>query len=329
MPPDVGLFWDYENIKRPRTVDTYTVCTRLRDHFRDAGRLCERRLYYDSRKQAEVATDREGFDMSGFTLVDCPTRNRKEMVDKKIIVDVMSFAWERLRQGGTPPLVVLLTSDGDYAYMLNRLRDFGVQTALVYDANAHAALVKSADRADSWRFDVLGLDEAPREDDPGWDAVALPVPPPLHPSPVPLLLSEGALHSDTASVASTTATHPDDRERFLVLLVAVQTAQRARVDTGPLDQTNNVNTDDWTACWAYEADVGSLYHKQVAHTAGRAERRRTYKRLRTDAFTAGLLTLARKCEATGELVASGPEGGVEGAATVLVRLTAEGVTALG
>lgn len=61
----------------------------------EAMRVTERRLYFDSRKPSESKVDRSTLDMSGFTLVDTPTRNAKETLDKKIIVDIMSFAMER------------------------------------------------------------------------------------------------------------------------------------------------------------------------------------------------------------------------------------------
>ena len=53
--------------------------------------------------------------MSGFTLIDCPARGKKETLDKRMIVDILAFAWERAARR-IPTCVVLITSDGDYAY---------------------------------------------------------------------------------------------------------------------------------------------------------------------------------------------------------------------
>jgi len=66
--------------------------------------VTEKRLYYDPDKETVIgpgggshsSLDRVSLDMSGFTLVDCPTRNAKETLDKKILVDIMSFAYERI-----------------------------------------------------------------------------------------------------------------------------------------------------------------------------------------------------------------------------------------
>ena len=50
-------------------------------------------------------------------------------MDKKIIVDMMWFALERVSRG-TPVTVVLISSDGDFAYMLSKLRDLHVHVFL-------------------------------------------------------------------------------------------------------------------------------------------------------------------------------------------------------
>ena len=238
---DVGLFWDYENVRRPKSMDTYTVCSKLRDFFSKEGRLCERRLYYDSRKQTEIMTDREGFDMSGFTLVDCPTRGKKEAVDKKIIVDICSFAYGRLLCK-KPPTVVLLSSDGDYAYMLNRLRDEGVRIVIVHGRQPHEALVRSADLAVSWRFNVL----EPDTEEPSGPETAVAV------------------------------KQEDYCERFLVFLLSVREAQRAR------------SNGDWRDQWAYESHVGTLFYKD-ALPGSKADRRRAFKKMKTDALEEKLL----------------------------------------
>ena len=74
---------------------------------------------------------RSELDLSGFTLVDCPSRNRKETLDKKLIVDVLCFAWERASLGAKA-CVVLIASDGDYSRTIARLRDIGIFTFIIY-----------------------------------------------------------------------------------------------------------------------------------------------------------------------------------------------------
>lgn len=100
--------------------------------------------------------DRSDLDLSGFTLVDCPSRHRKETLDKKLIVDVLFFAWERVSRGAKAT-VVLITCDGDYSYTLARLQDIGVYTIIIFRPdNVAQILVDVANVAMAWETDVLG-----------------------------------------------------------------------------------------------------------------------------------------------------------------------------
>ncbi len=99
---------------------------------------------------------RASLDMAGFTLVDCPTRNEKETLDKKIIVDVMRFAYSRVNRK-QDACVILLSNDGDYAYLLSLLRDIEVQVVVIFDGRPAAALLQACDSSLSWRYDVLQL----------------------------------------------------------------------------------------------------------------------------------------------------------------------------
>ena len=144
----VGIFWDYENVRVPRNKTTAGAVDAIRRLALEHGTVAEQRLYYDSRHETEQYTDRINLDMSGFTLVDCPKRNNvKETLDKKLIVDIMSF---RIKLENS--CVVLITSDGDYAYALNILRGFGVKTVVIHGpfATTAGALLDSADVATSF-----------------------------------------------------------------------------------------------------------------------------------------------------------------------------------
>jgi len=116
VPPnvDVGVFWDLENVRIPKGFPASIASARMREVVIDHGRIIERRVYFDSQR---TKMDRETLDQTGFTLVDCPTRGEKETLDKKLIVDVMHFAWSHHARR-SPCCVVLVTSDGDYAYAL-------------------------------------------------------------------------------------------------------------------------------------------------------------------------------------------------------------------
>ncbi|CAB9509305.1 Pfam:DUF88 [Seminavis robusta] len=163
---DVAIFWDFENVRIPAWCPTTTASEGIRNKVAKYGRIVEKRLYYDSRQPTEYTAPRAELDLSGFTLVDCPTRNRKETLDKKLIVDVLCFAWERASRGAKA-CVVLITSDGDYSYALARLRDIGVFTVIIYRPDIVAkVLIDNANVVMSWEYDVLGgPPQASEEDD--------------------------------------------------------------------------------------------------------------------------------------------------------------------
>ena len=154
---DIAVFWDYENIQIPRWCSATVATEAIRNKLHQYGRVVEKRLYYDSqRPQYNETVPRSDLDLSGFTLVDCPSRGRKESLDKKLIVDALCFAWERASMGAKA-CVVLITSDGDYSYTLARLRDIGIFTIIFYSPNVVAqCLIDNANVAYKWESDVLG-----------------------------------------------------------------------------------------------------------------------------------------------------------------------------
>jgi NYN domain len=93
-----------------------------------------------------------------FVTCSTPRRNQKETLDKKLIADVLTFAWDSaVRNDNSKPCVVLLTSDGDYAYTVSKLRDRGVMSVVMHGSdNSVAAVLKaSADISLSFEKEVL------------------------------------------------------------------------------------------------------------------------------------------------------------------------------
>mmetsp|Transcript_16995 Transcript_16995/g.44287 ORF Transcript_16995/g.44287 Transcript_16995/m.44287 type:complete len:485 (+) Transcript_16995:62-1516(+) len=175
VPRRVGIFWDFENVKLedgwsgPRTVNRIrdTVLAKLPP----GSKIDEMRLYFDTEKAEQNAlakadvcmghsdnhplSFKAGMDLSGFTMVDCPTRNTKETLDKKIIVDCMGFG---MKPSDMPATVVLISGDGDYSYMLSVLRNRRVTSLVIHrDIKVTARiLTESCDMSLHWAFDVLG-----------------------------------------------------------------------------------------------------------------------------------------------------------------------------
>lgn len=82
---------------------------------------------------------------------------------------LMSLERNRHSQRGTT--VVLISSDGDFAYMLQKLRDIGCKVILIHGAKCTtpSVLLSACDKVANWRYDVLGLNDEGVGDDGGDD----------------------------------------------------------------------------------------------------------------------------------------------------------------
>jgi len=157
---EVAIYWDYENVPLPQWCSAAEAAKRISHAVSKYGNvIVERRLYFDyQRHSSKGPHDCSGLDLSGFDLVNTPTRNKKETLDKKLIADVLTFAWDCSTRK-TKPCVVLITSDGDYAYTLAKLRDRGVMSIVMFGTDFSVAkiLVENAHVALSFSKYVLGV----------------------------------------------------------------------------------------------------------------------------------------------------------------------------
>jgi len=160
-----AVFWDWENCPLPAEVSPAAAAKAIQsavsEHI-DGSRIEMRRVYFDPLKAQQRPRDPSGLDSSGFDLVHTPTRNMKETLDKKLIADVLTFAWD-CSSGGGKPCVVLITSDGDYAYTLAKLQDRCVFNVVMYGPQCQTAniLLQNAKVALSFRDEVLKLAKTP------------------------------------------------------------------------------------------------------------------------------------------------------------------------
>ena len=73
-----ALFWDWENVRLPRGYPVPRAAARLRSLCGgDDTDTIHRSIYYDARKKSERGIDRSALSTAGFTLIDCPTSNKK------------------------------------------------------------------------------------------------------------------------------------------------------------------------------------------------------------------------------------------------------------
>ena len=91
---DIGIFWDYENVRVPSWSQAADASNAIRDAVQNMGLIVERKLYRDQTQDAHEAVN---LSLAGWSLVDCPKRYVggkvvKETLDKMMIVDIMFFA---------------------------------------------------------------------------------------------------------------------------------------------------------------------------------------------------------------------------------------------
>ena len=136
---ECALYWDYENMPLGALFSEASLVALLRRVRSTAGRLVEARLYADSEKGTLKASHRPMLERLGVTLIDCPTSDKKEAVDKKIIVDAL--VWGVGRAACQQRCAVcLISGDGDFAHMLSRLSNLGVHTIVIGRSAALSAV---------------------------------------------------------------------------------------------------------------------------------------------------------------------------------------------
>ena len=139
---EAALYWDYENVPLGKQFAESALKTLLA-RARTFGNLQEIRLYADSCKATLNPRHRAALENAGITLIDCPTSNKKEAVDKKIILDALFFALPRAARQH-PCSIILISSDGDFAHMLSRLESVGVRTVAIGKSPALRAVCRQA-----------------------------------------------------------------------------------------------------------------------------------------------------------------------------------------
>ena len=128
----------------------------------------------------------------------------KEVVDKKIIVDIMEFAHDHLKDGCT---VIIISNDADYGYLLSRLQNYGVYVVVVFSKNAYELTTVGDDAFDFSHFIDDDDDDNNNVDDE--TAINGPVDPPTS-------------HDETADEDTTSETGAVVPGMHLSLLKAVE-----------------------------------------------------------------------------------------------------------
>lgn len=151
----IDIYWDFESLRNNKMVKFIDVTNQLRYCLRSFGIVSRRNIYIDSQNPSEIKTKRGDMCMSGWNVIDTPHRNKKETIDKKIILDVMtSLIMNSCERDKV--MVCIITNDADFSELLSRIRDFGVHTCLFYGNSPSDSLMNTADYSFNWNEDIIG-----------------------------------------------------------------------------------------------------------------------------------------------------------------------------
>lgn len=166
----VAIFWDVDNCSPPTGASGHSVAQAIRRAAQSAAKEFTRsesnvsivsfKAYLElttegvptSAGKVQLHSELQG---SGVSLIDTPKSGRKDVADKMMITDLLSFAIDKR----PPALIVLLSGDRDFAYPLGILRNRGYEILLIVPPiGATPILEASANYVMRWRQDVLRLE---------------------------------------------------------------------------------------------------------------------------------------------------------------------------
>ncbi|KAG0705181.1 NYN domain-containing protein, partial [Suillus ampliporus] len=151
----VAVFWDYENCSPPLNSQGHAIVNGIRRIAHVFGYVTSFKAYLDMSTQSPKSVGfRSDLQSSGVSLIDCPHNGRKEVVDKMILVDMITFAVDN----PSPATIILIAGDRDYAYAVStlRLRQYSVVLIVPPAPNIPQSLESQASVVVDWNYAVLG-----------------------------------------------------------------------------------------------------------------------------------------------------------------------------
>ncbi|EIW85256.1 hypothetical protein CONPUDRAFT_135063 [Coniophora puteana RWD-64-598 SS2] len=156
MPPShsVAIFWDYENCSPPANAPGNDLVHRIRRMAHVFGGVTTFKAYTGLSDPCSSKTSkmRSELQSSGVSLIDCPHNNRKDVVDKMILVDMLAFAIDNSPEDAT---IVLISGDRDYAYAVSTLRLRQYRVVLIAPPISSPSLCQQASIIIDWDVAVL------------------------------------------------------------------------------------------------------------------------------------------------------------------------------
>ncbi|KAI0831045.1 NYN domain-containing protein [Trametes gibbosa] len=191
----VAIFWDYENCTPPCNVPGYDVVNNIRRVAHEYGSVKLFKAYLELSEQASSKSIglRSELQSCGVSLTDCPHNGRKDVADKMMIVDMLTYAIDN----PAPATIVLISGDRDFVYAVSVLCLRRYRVVVVAPYTAHNSLKSQASVVLDWEADIMGRTTL-RPQVPGVYYDQAPTDDALHRSPRrPLMTFGGTLPSVT------------------------------------------------------------------------------------------------------------------------------------
>ncbi|KAI1790786.1 NYN domain-containing protein [Ganoderma leucocontextum] len=150
----VAIFWDYENCAPPTSTPGYDVVNNIRQVAHEYGSVKLFKAYLELSEQSSSKSIglRSELQSCGVSLTDCPHNGRKDVADKMMIVDMLTYAIDN----PAPATIVLISGDRDFVYAVSVLRLRKYRVVLVAPYCAHASLKSQASAVLNWETDIMG-----------------------------------------------------------------------------------------------------------------------------------------------------------------------------
>ncbi|TDL15370.1 hypothetical protein BD410DRAFT_732840 [Rickenella mellea] len=142
-----------ENCHPPSNTSGYDIVDKFRQAVETHGSIIHFKAYLDvslsnGPKSAKLYSE---FQDAGVTLAHCPHSGRKDVVDKMMLVDMISYTL----YNSSPLTIVLITGDRDFAYGISSLRLRGYDVIVIVPPSAHNSIQTLGTFALNWQSDVI------------------------------------------------------------------------------------------------------------------------------------------------------------------------------
>ncbi|EPQ58452.1 hypothetical protein GLOTRDRAFT_14924, partial [Gloeophyllum trabeum ATCC 11539] len=109
-----------ENCRPPSSAAGHETVNGIRGMAHEFGIVTTWKAYLDLSDPAPARSPniRSELQSSGVSLVDCPRNGRKDVADKMMIVDMVTYALDKPQPG----TIILISGDRDFAYAVSVLR---------------------------------------------------------------------------------------------------------------------------------------------------------------------------------------------------------------